>query len=100
MVQGTLQGALLSPAKHSRVNGDLHTPLAAQPHSLFLADHLTLILIWMREDKQKLKKVKKTEMEPKHCGEVIYKQKETGPDKSFIYCNRAESEIVFRRGHV
>lgn len=29
VVQGTLQGALLSPAKHRRVNSDLHSPLAA-----------------------------------------------------------------------
>lgn len=53
MVGGTLQGALLSAAKHGGVDGDLHSPLAAQPHPLLLTDHLALVLICMGEDKEK-----------------------------------------------
>ena len=55
VVQGTLQGALLSSAKHGGVNSDLHTPFAAQPHPLLLTDHLTLILVWREGEKEDTK---------------------------------------------
>lgn len=53
MVGGAFQGALLSAAEHGGVDGDLHPPLAAQPHPLLLTDHLALVLVCISEDKQK-----------------------------------------------
>lgn len=62
MVQGTLQGALLSPAKHGRVNGDLHSLLTAEPHSLLLTDHFALVLICKRAKTNRNKENDSTEM--------------------------------------
>lgn len=62
MVHWAFKGPLLSPAKHGGVNGNLHAPLAAQPHPLLLTDHLTLILVWKgrgKEKKNAMKNVKR-----------------------------------------
>lgn len=76
VVQRALKGPLLTPAEHGGVNGNLHSPLAAQLHPFLLAHHLTLVLVWKWGGKlewmspKKKKKKAKWQQTPASSGKV------------------------------